>query len=101
MRAHADGGTACNRNQVSHHRRGCGQLTGAGSKLTFLPLPKDDPLQRKPNIDLAKEKLGWEPKVALEEGLQRTIDYFKSVDLDTFRVPTDHTAHKSSEMSKQ
>jgi len=76
------------------------ELTGSGSQLTFLPLPNDDPLQRKPNISLAKEKLGWEPKIALEEGLKRTIDYFKSVDLDSFRQPTDHTAHKSSDESK-
>ncbi|MEM9110083.1 MAG: GDP-mannose 4,6-dehydratase, partial [Planctomycetota bacterium] len=73
------------------------ELTGSGSRLTYLPLPNDDPLQRKPDISLAKEKLGWEPKVQLDEGLARTIDYFKSVDLDSFRIPTDHTAHKSSD----
>lgn len=39
------------------------ELTGSKSKIVFLPLPKDDPLQRKPNIELAKEVLGWEPKV--------------------------------------
>ncbi|MEO0474783.1 MAG: SDR family NAD-dependent epimerase/dehydratase, partial [Planctomycetota bacterium] len=71
------------------------------STLTYLPLPNDDPLQRKPDISLAKEKLGWEPKIKLDEGLKRTIDYFKSVDLDSFRVPTDHTAHKSSDASSQ
>jgi len=76
------------------------ELTGSTSKLSFMPLPKDDPLQRKPDISLAKEKLGWEPKVPLAQGLQRTIDYFKSVDLNTFRTPTNHTAHKSSDMSK-
>lgn len=76
------------------------ELTGSSSKLTFLPLPNDDPLQRKPDIALAKEKLGWEPKVKLREGLTRTIDYFKSVDLDRFRQPTDHTAHKSSSAAK-
>jgi UDP-glucuronate decarboxylase len=40
-------------------------------------LPQDDPLQRQPNIDLAKEQLGWEPKIQLREGLERTIEYFK------------------------
>jgi len=47
--------------------------------LKFLPLPQDDPMQRKPNIDLAREKLGWEPKVQLREGLVETIAYFDQV----------------------
>ena len=51
--------------------------TGSTSKLVYLPLPQDDPIQRQPNIDLAKEKLGWKPVVPLEEGLERTITYFK------------------------
>ena len=76
------------------------ELTGSPSKLVNLPLPKDDPLQRKPDISLAKEKLGWEPKVDLEEGLKRTIGYFQRVDLGSFRKPTDHTAHTSSEKSR-
>jgi len=50
--------------------------TGAKSKLVFKPLPEDDPLQRQPNIALAKAKLGWEPKVPLEAGLEKTIAYF-------------------------
>ncbi|MCX7292025.1 SDR family oxidoreductase [Janthinobacterium sp. SUN073] len=53
------------------------KLTGSTSKLVFKPLPSDDPKQRQPNIALAKEKLGWEPKVNLEDGLTRTIEYFK------------------------
>ena len=52
-------------------------LTGSKSKHVFLPLPQDDPTQRKPDISLAKAQLGWEPKVPLEEGLVKTIDYFK------------------------
>jgi UDP-glucuronate decarboxylase len=52
------------------------ELTGSKSQLTFMPLPQDDPMQRQPNISLAKEKLGWEPKVRLEEGLVQTIEYF-------------------------
>jgi UDP-glucuronate decarboxylase len=53
-------------------------LTGSRSKIVYRPLPQDDPLQRKPNIDLAKKRLGWEPKIQLEEGLQQTIEYFKN-----------------------
>ena len=53
-------------------------LTGSTSKIVHRPLPQDDPLQRQPNIALAKERLGWEPKTQLEEGLMRTIEYFKS-----------------------
>ena len=55
------------------------ELTGSKSKLTFMPLPQDDPKQRQPNIELAKNKLGWEPTVNLETGLRKTIDYFKTV----------------------
>lgn len=76
------------------------EITGSSSKLTYLPLPNDDPLQRKPDISLAKKELGWEPKIALEEGLAKTIEYFRSVDLDSFRKPTDHDAHKSSRNTK-
>jgi UDP-glucuronate decarboxylase len=54
------------------------ELTGSTSKIVYLPLPEDDPFQRQPNIDLAKERLGWEPKIQLEEGLERTVEYFKS-----------------------
>ncbi len=52
------------------------ELTNSKSKIVYKPLPQDDPMQRKPVIDLAKEKLGWEPKVQLEEGLKKTIEYF-------------------------
>lgn len=53
--------------------------TGSSSKIVYEPLPSDDPLQRKPDISLAREKLDWEPKVNLEEGLERTIAYFREV----------------------
>jgi len=53
------------------------RLTQSRSKITHKPRPSDDPLHRRPDISLAREKLGWEPKVSLEEGLARTIDYFK------------------------
>ncbi len=55
------------------------QLTDSRSKLIYKPLPADDPAQRKPVIDLAKEKLGWEPVTGLEQGLKKTIDYFKMI----------------------
>jgi UDP-glucuronate decarboxylase len=51
-------------------------LTGSRSKIVHRPLPSDDPKQRQPDISLAKEKLGWAPKVALKEGLVKTIAYF-------------------------
>jgi UDP-glucuronate decarboxylase len=54
------------------------QKTNSHSKLNFLPLPQDDPKQRKPNISLATEKLGWKPSVALKDGLMPTISYFSS-----------------------
>ena len=53
------------------------KLTGGSSKLVFKPLPSDDPKQRKPDIALAKEKLSWVPTVELEEGLSKTIEYFR------------------------
>lgn len=55
------------------------KLTGTKSKIVFEPLPADDPKQRQPNITLAKEKLGWEPKIQLEEGLVKTIAYFREM----------------------
>lgn len=55
------------------------ELTGSESKLTFLPLPSDDPVKRKPDISLAKEKLNWEPIVNITEGLTKTIEYFRTV----------------------
>jgi UDP-glucuronate decarboxylase len=53
------------------------RLSNSKSKLVFASLPSDDPKQRQPDITLAKEKLGWEPKVKLEDGLKETITYFK------------------------
>ena len=51
-------------------------LTGSKSEIAFKPLPEDDPRQRQPEISLAKENLGWEPKTQLEDGLRKTIEYF-------------------------
>ena len=54
------------------------KLVGSKSKLLFMPLPVDDPKQRQPDISLAKEKLAWEPKVSIEDGLKETIQYFRT-----------------------
>ena len=53
-------------------------LVGSKSELTFMPLPQDDPKQRKPDITKAKSLLGWEPRVPLREGLAKSLDYFKA-----------------------
>jgi UDP-glucuronate decarboxylase len=55
------------------------RLTGSQSKISFKPLPADDPKQRQPDISLAKTALGWEPSVTLEEGLKETISYFRKL----------------------
>jgi UDP-glucuronate decarboxylase len=57
-------------------------LTGSRSRLVFRPLPEDDPKQRKPDISLARKQLSWSPKISLDDGLFRTIDYFKQQPLD-------------------
>jgi UDP-glucuronate decarboxylase len=62
-------------------------LTGSSSKLQYDPLPEDDPRQRKPDITLAREKLGWEPATSLAEGLPRTIEYFEGY----LKQPTEQT----------
>jgi UDP-glucuronate decarboxylase len=54
------------------------RLTGSRAKIIFRPLPQDDPVQRKPDIRLARETLGWQPKIPLEEGIEKTIAYFRS-----------------------
>lgn len=58
------------------------RLTGTSQKIVFRPLPEDDPMQRQPDIALAKELLGWEPKVPRSEGLRITYEYFKSLPED-------------------
>ncbi len=63
---------------VEHLARHIISLTGSTSKISYAPLPKDDPLRRKPDIALAKKELEWEPSIPLEEGLLKTIAYFRS-----------------------
>lgn len=53
------------------------RLTGSGSRVEYKPLPMDDPKRRQPDISLAREKLGWEPRVMVEDGLKKTIEYFR------------------------
>ena len=55
------------------------KLTQSKSNIVFLPLPQDDPIRRKPVIELAKKKLDWMPKIRLEDGIKRTIEYFKTL----------------------
>jgi UDP-glucuronate decarboxylase len=55
------------------------RLTGSRSQIVFKPLPADDPTQRRPDIELARQKLGWQPTIELEEGLRRTVDYFRDL----------------------
>ncbi len=64
------------------------ELTGSKSKLVRMPAPVDDPQQRKPVIDLAVRHLGWSPKVPLREGLAKTIEWFRSIDMRQYRAPT-------------
>ena len=65
------------------------RLTGSTSRLVQeRPLPQDDPAQRRPDITRARTLLGWEPKTKLRDGLKRTIDWFRSIDLASFRAPT-------------
>jgi len=65
------------------------ELSGSKSRIILeRPLPADDPMQRQPDIALAKSRLNWQPKVPLREGLQRTIEWFRSIDLSHYRPPT-------------
>jgi UDP-glucuronate decarboxylase len=65
------------------------RLTGGNARIVqSRELPPDDPLQRRPDLTVAKAKLGFAPKIKLEEGLKRTIEYFRSIDLGKFRPPT-------------
>jgi UDP-glucuronate decarboxylase len=54
-------------------------ITGSKSEISYLPLPQDDPRQRRPDITLARDVLGWQPTVALDQGLEKTIDYFRQI----------------------
>jgi dTDP-glucose 4,6-dehydratase len=66
------------------------KLTGTTQKVIYKPLPQDDPKQRQPDITMAKQILGWEPKVSREEGLKITYDYFKNLPEDRLYEETNH-----------
>ncbi len=64
------------------------ELTGSASRIVYQPLPADDPMQRQPDVRLARERLGWRATTPLRDGLVRTVDYFRSLDLSRYRRPT-------------
>lgn len=64
------------------------ELLGSASKIVHRPLPADDPTRRRPDIRLAKEKLNWQPTIPLEEGLRKTIDWFRTINIEHYRPPT-------------
>ena len=64
------------------------ELTGSKSQLVYKPLPQDDPARRQPDITLAQKHLDWEPQVPLRQGLEKTIAWFKTIDLAHYRPPT-------------
>jgi UDP-glucuronate decarboxylase len=63
-------------------------MTGSRSEIVKKPLPEDDPTRRRPDISLAKAKLGWEPTTPLRDGLQKTIAWFRSIDISEYTPPT-------------
>jgi len=64
------------------------EQTGTTAGIEYRPLPQDDPVRRQPDITRAKNTLGWEPTIPLREGLERTIGWFRTVDLADYRPPT-------------
>jgi len=77
------------------------ELTGSSSRIIHAELPADDPRQRCPDISLAVEKLSWRPTVQLREGLAKTIEHFRSIDLREFRPPTDPVAYQKRHRTGQ
>jgi dTDP-glucose 4,6-dehydratase len=65
------------------------KLTGTNQRIIYQPLPKDDPMQRQPDITKAKEILGWEPQIGRAEGMKKAYDYFKSLSKEEL-VKTEH-----------
>jgi UDP-glucuronate decarboxylase len=64
------------------------ELTSSKSRIVTGPLPEDDPIRRQPDIAVARQRLDWEPTIPLREGLQTTIDWFRTIDLADYRAPT-------------
>lgn len=64
------------------------ELVGGRSRIVRQPLPVDDPVRRRPDIELAQSRLGWTPQIPLRDGLRRTIEWFRSIDIEQYRPPT-------------
>lgn len=64
------------------------ELVGGRSRIVRQPLPVDDPVRRRPDIELAQTRLGWAPQIPLRDGLRRTIEWFRSIDIEQYRPPT-------------
>jgi UDP-glucuronate decarboxylase len=64
------------------------ELTGSKSKLVYKPALPDDPAKRRPDITLARKHLNWQPAIPLPDGLRKTIEWFRSINLSEFRAPT-------------
>jgi UDP-glucuronate decarboxylase len=64
------------------------ELIGSRSKIVHKDLPVDDPTRRQPDITLARQKLGWEPRTPLREGLEKTIAWFRTIRWEEYRAPT-------------
>merc|ERR1712099_105513 len=77
------------------------EVTKSNSKIVYLPLPGDDPKQRKPDITQAKAILNWEPKVQLREGIEKTAEYFRRLDLRKYKKPTPQDAHMATHQDRQ
>eukprot|EP00928_Gymnodinium_smaydae_P071969 TRINITY_DN55424_c0_g1_i1.p2 TRINITY_DN55424_c0_g1~~TRINITY_DN55424_c0_g1_i1.p2 ORF type:complete len:408 (+),score=110.02 TRINITY_DN55424_c0_g1_i1:60-1283(+) len=77
------------------------EVLDSKSKIVYLPLPGDDPKQRKPDITRAKAVLKWEPKIQLREGIAKTADYFRRLDLRKYNKPTPQSAHAATEKDLQ
>jgi UDP-glucuronate decarboxylase len=64
------------------------ELSGSSSRLKHLPLPQDDPARRQPDISLARRRLSWQPTISLRDGLAKTINWFRTIDVKRYRPPT-------------
>jgi len=64
------------------------EIVGSSSKIVYKPLPVDDPTQRQPDTSLARKHLNWETTVELREGLEKTVEWFKTIDIEHYRPPT-------------
>ena len=64
------------------------EMTGSKSEIELRPLPDDDPTRRRPDISLARKQLDWQPKISLRDGLEKTIAWFRNIELDNYRAPT-------------